>query len=75
MGSEMCIRDRNISRKIVRLIQGQLGDNILEVGPGTGALTDLMLSEQYRVKAIEVDQDLVGILEDRLSKYPQVDLI
>ena len=73
--SQNFLIDQNISRKIVRLIQGQLGDNILEVGPGTGALTELMLSEQYRVKAIEVDQDLVGILEDRLSKYPQVDLI
>ena len=73
--SQNFLIDQNISRKIVRLIQGQLGDNILEVGPGTGVLTDLMLSEQYRVKAIEVDQDLVRILEDRLSKYPQVDLI
>ena len=34
-----------------------------------------MLSDQYRVRAIEIDEDLVGILGDRLSKYPQIDLV
>ena len=34
-----------------------------------------MLSDQYRVRAIEIDEDLVGILSDRLSKYPQIDLV
>ena len=31
--------DSNISRKITKLVQGQLGDPILEIGPGTGSLT------------------------------------
>ena len=32
--------DTNISRKITKLVQGQLADPILEVGPGTGSLTN-----------------------------------
>ena len=31
--------DSNISRKITKLVQGQLADPIIEVGPGTGSLT------------------------------------
>ena len=28
--------DTNISRKITKLVQGQLADPIIEIGPGTG---------------------------------------
>ena len=32
--------DTNISRKITKLVQGQLADPIVEIGPGTGSLTN-----------------------------------
>jgi len=35
--------DSNISRKITKLVQGQLADPILEIGPGTGSLTNELL--------------------------------
>ena len=53
--------DRNISRKITKLVQGQLADPILEVGPGTGSLTNELLKDQYRIKALEVDSSAVGV--------------
>ena len=37
--------DSNISRKITKLVQGQLGDPILEIGPGTGSLTNELLKD------------------------------
>ena len=67
--------DQNIAKKIIRLIQGQLADQVLEIGPGVGALTEPMLKEQYRVRAIEIDQDLINLLQSRLNKYPQIELI
>ena len=47
--------DSNISRKITKLVQGQLADPILEIGPRTGSLTNELLKDNYRIKAIEVD--------------------
>ena len=49
--------DSNISRKITKLVQGQLADPILEIGPGTGSLTNELLKDNYRIKAIEVDKE------------------
>ena len=39
--------DSNISRKITKLVQGQLADPIIEVGPGTGSLTSELLKDNY----------------------------
>lgn len=36
------LRDRNISEKIVRLLRLEPGDRVMEIGPGPGALTDLL---------------------------------
>ena len=41
--------DTNISRKITKLVQGQLADPIIEVGPGTGSLTSELLKDNYRI--------------------------
>ena len=41
--------DTNISRKITKLVQGQLADPIIEVGPGTGSLTNELLKDNYRI--------------------------
>ena len=57
--------DSNISRKTTKLVQGQLGDPILEIGPGTGSLTNELLKDKYRIKAIEIDQGLVNLLSNR----------
>ena len=67
--------DQNIAKKITKLIQGQLADKVLEIGPGAGVLTELMLKEQYRVRAIEIDKDLIDLLQVRLNEYPQIELI
>ncbi len=73
--SQNFLIDQNIAKKIIKLVQGQLADQIIEIGPGLGILTELMLQEQYRVRAIEIDEDLLGSLNDRLGTYPQIELI
>ncbi len=60
--------DSNISRKITKLVQGQLGDPILEIGPGTGSLTNELLKDDYRIKAIEIDKELVDIVSKSFSE-------
>lgn len=43
------------------------GDLVLEVGPGTGTLTEAMLERGAEVVACEIDRDLAGLLRDRLD--------
>lgn len=40
-------------------------DAVVEIGPGTGALTDLLLARASRVLAIEIDRDLAAALASR----------
>jgi SAM-dependent methyltransferase len=44
-----------------------LGDDVLEVGPGPGLTTDLLRQRTARLTAVEIDQDLAGQLARRLA--------
>ena len=66
--------DTNISRKITKLVQGQLADPIIEVGPGTGSLTGELLKDNYRIKAIEIDRKLAEILNERFIDVPNLEI-
>jgi SAM-dependent methyltransferase len=44
-----------------------LGDDVLEVGPGPGLTTDLLRARAARVTAVEVDDTLAGPLAQRLA--------
>jgi ubiquinone/menaquinone biosynthesis C-methylase UbiE len=45
----------------------QLGDNVLEVGPGPGLTTDLLRSQLDKLTVIEINEDLAGQLSARLE--------
>lgn len=46
----------------------QQGDVVLEVGPGTGTLTERLLDHGAQVIAVELDQSLAGNLEQRFAR-------
>lgn len=46
---------------------GELGDDVLEIGPGPGLTTDLLRERVARLTAIEVDHDLAEPLRRRLA--------
>ena len=69
------LHDRNIIDRILRAIAPQAGDNILEIGPGQGALTYPLLQRCDRLTAIELDRDLVPILEQRAPAFGQLEVI
>ena len=66
--------DTNISRKITKLVQGQLADPIIEIGPGTGSLTNELLKDSYRIKAVEIDTQLASLLGERFSTIPNLEI-
>lgn len=56
--------------KILELVEAanlQPGETVLEVGPGTGALTECLLEREVRVIAVEIDRDLAGLIRDRFG--------
>jgi 16S rRNA (adenine1518-N6/adenine1519-N6)-dimethyltransferase len=58
--------DKNISKKIANQFQNHLGcHKVLEIGPGTGALTTFLLEhEKNDVWVIEVDRDSIAYLKE-----------
>ena len=46
---------------------GELGDDVLEIGPGPGLTTDLLLTLTARITAVEVDAGLASQLARRLA--------
>lgn len=55
--------DLNICRKIVRLSEVNLGDTVIEIGPGPGGLTRALLEAGARVIAIEKDPRFTAFLQ------------
>lgn len=67
--------DGNTARKITAALKVEKGDNIIEVGPGAGALTQILSNEDARLLVIEIDGTLVQILEDTLSERSNIKII
>ena len=66
--------DSNIVKKIYRTIEPIDSDNILEIGPGEGVLTKIILPEVNKMVSIEIDPVLVNKLNNsnRLKKLKVV---
>src|ERR1700688_1302382 len=47
---------------------GDLGDEILEIGPGPGITTDVLRQRARQVTAVEIDPSLGGALQERLAQ-------
>ncbi len=50
-------------------------DAVLEIGAGTGVLTEALAREAGHVTAVEVDRRLVGLLRRRLAGFPNVHVV
>jgi 16S rRNA (adenine1518-N6/adenine1519-N6)-dimethyltransferase len=59
--------DHNLIRKLVDASGLREGSLVLEVGPGTGVLTEELLSRGCRVVACELDRGLAAMLRERLA--------
>jgi len=59
------LHDGNQVRRIVKAAELQASDKVLEIGPGLGSLTEMLLAEASEVLAIEKDRRLVEFLQRR----------
>ena len=66
------LHDQNLIRRIVRSINPKPDEHIVEIGPGHGALTELILASGCKLDVIEIDRDLAAGLR---LKHPGLNVI
>lgn len=59
--------DSNIIAAIIAAINPQPQENILEIGPGLGVLTQALIASHAAINAVEIDRDLTAHLESKFS--------
>ncbi|WP_294052652.1 16S rRNA (adenine(1518)-N(6)/adenine(1519)-N(6))-dimethyltransferase RsmA [Streptococcus sp.] len=69
------LTDTNILQKIVDTAEIDKNVNIIEIGPGIGALTEFLAENAAEVMAFEIDERLVPILEDTLRDHDNIKVI
>ena len=63
------LHDPGVIERIARAVDPGPQDHLLEIGPGRGALTDLLLAGRYAsFDAIEIDRDLAAGLAPTLTR-------
>ena len=67
--------DLNLMRLLVDSANIARDDVVLEVGCGTGSLTEALVERAGRVVAVELDRTLFGIAERQLAKVENVALV
>ncbi len=67
--------DDNCLSALVKAAAPQAGENILEIGPGTGVLTQRLLEAGCKVTAVEFDSRLAGYLRGKYAGNPNLRLI
>ena len=68
------MHDQNQLRKIVALAKLAPDDSVIEIGPGLGPLTELLLEAVGQVTAIETDRRLIKLLEKQFAKRKNLTL-
>ena len=68
------LMDPNMARWIVSQLDASPDDTVVEVGPGTGALTEHVVGSVRRVILVEFDARLAAFLRDRFANHPEVEV-
>jgi 16S rRNA (adenine1518-N6/adenine1519-N6)-dimethyltransferase len=63
------LNNKGIILKIAEAGKLNVGDIVVEIGPGQGALTESLLATEARVIAIEKDDRLISVLSEKFSSY------
>ena len=67
--------DDNVIEDIVNGANIQNNDLVIEIGPGLGSMTALLVQKAKKVICIELDKKMIQILNDRFIAYNNIELI
>ncbi len=68
------LHDSESLNSIIDLAEVTSKDHILEIGPGPGGLTELLLAKATHVIAVEIDTNLVSKLSERFKDNPKLEV-
>jgi len=66
------LTDSGVLQQLVQALSLRSADRVFEIGPGHGALTDLLADEVDVYRAVEIDRDLVPLLR---ARHPKLDVV
>ena len=69
------LTDLNVLNNIVTAADITKDDNVIEIGPGIGALTEQLAQAAGEVLALEIDSDLIPVLNEVLAPYDNVTVL
>lgn len=69
------LHDPGVIERIIRSINPQASDALLEIGPGLGALTAPLLQKLGQLRVIELDRDVVPHLRKHCGDHPGLNII
>jgi 16S rRNA (adenine1518-N6/adenine1519-N6)-dimethyltransferase len=69
------LRDQRTIERIIDALDPHANETIIEIGPGTGALTSELVKRGARVVAVEFDNKLTPLLTERFSDFPNFKLV
>jgi 16S rRNA (adenine1518-N6/adenine1519-N6)-dimethyltransferase len=69
------LRDRRTIQRIIEALAPKRDETIIEIGPGTGALTSELVESASRVVAVEFDRKLAPLLSERFREFPNFKLV
>jgi 16S rRNA (adenine1518-N6/adenine1519-N6)-dimethyltransferase len=69
------LNDPGALERIAGALASTNADTVVEIGPGRGALTDLLAARCRRLIAVEIDRDLVRHLRERYTLQPGVEIV
>ena len=67
--------DEGYARRIVEALSPRADETVVEIGPGRGALTSLLVESGARVVAVEFDRELVPLLRERFAGRDNFELV
>ena len=69
------LRDQRIIQRIIEALAPRADETIVEIGPGTGALTTQLVERAGRVVAVEFDSKLAPLLSERFASFANFKLV
>lgn len=69
------LKDESIAEKIVSFAYIEKNETVLEIGPGKGILTSIILEQAEKTIAVEVDDRLIRYLKKRFAKVENLHLV
>ena len=69
------LEDRDTLSAICDLAQIKANDAVLEIGPGLGSLTELLIERSDKVTAVELDEDLINSLKEKFKDRTNLQIV